>query len=391
MEGVRTFLESSTIHGLTYISTTRKYARFFWILVVIAGFIAASQLIYDYFQNFNKSPTSTTIETWSISKVTFPTITVCPARDTQTNLNYDLVNTELYHLSKEERINLVKLFYESFQEIDYKIILEYMREIRLNDSLRNFYEKLTPMRLPSKEELVGNKPMNIEIDTFATSGQIKTPFFGKEIFDPKNFKLYVRFDLNIYIPKSVKKSNATIDIRIDHDIAVEQEYIRIQYEEIDIGKNKSFEKKLNVRDCYSSCRIDFTRSMTKEAFKKWKNKRFTGMRVTWKFNGNIEPEEKWVSSYLGSNNDMFCKIVNILKEGKNNKDGLWEEIKEKRPNISNAFFSSSLKMNFEEFFDDYENVSSEPINAENVRAEDLKIAEEMLVYLGKGSKKEKRM
>ena len=34
MEGVRAFLESSTIHGLTYISTTKKCARLFWILVV---------------------------------------------------------------------------------------------------------------------------------------------------------------------------------------------------------------------------------------------------------------------------------------------------------------------------------------------------------------------
>ena len=128
--------------------------------------------------------------------------------------------------------------------------------------------------------------------------------------------------------------------------------------------------------------------MTMEDFGKWKNKRFTGMHVKWKFNGNIEPEEKWYSQ-----NDIFCKIVNILKKGKNYKDRLWEEIKEKRTSISNAFFSSSKGMNFdfEEFLHNFENVSSEPINAENVTAKDLEIAEEMLVYLGKGSKKEKRI
>ena len=31
------FLESSTIHGLVYISTESKFARFFWVLVVISG------------------------------------------------------------------------------------------------------------------------------------------------------------------------------------------------------------------------------------------------------------------------------------------------------------------------------------------------------------------
>merc|ERR1712074_527772 len=45
MEGVRTFLESSTIHGLAYISISQKYARLFWILVVLTGFIGASLLI----------------------------------------------------------------------------------------------------------------------------------------------------------------------------------------------------------------------------------------------------------------------------------------------------------------------------------------------------------
>ena len=339
------------------------------------------------FENWAANPVTTTVETLPISDITFPTITVCPARDTQTNLNYDLVNTELYHLSKEERTNLVKLFYESFQQIDYKITLEYMKEMRLNNSLRNYYEELTLMRLPSKEELTGDANMFLTIDTFATSGQIKTPYFGKETFDPKNFKLKVNFNLNIYIPKSVKYSNVTIDIRIDHDLEAGEEYIRINFEEIDIG-TKSITKELNVRDCYQSCRIDFKRSMTAEAFRKWKNKRSTGMHVKWKFNGNIEPEEKWYSQ-----NDIFCKIVNILKKGKNYKDRLWEEIKEKRTSISNAFFSSSKGMNFdfEEFLHNFENVSSEPINAENVTAKDLEIAEEMLVYLGKGSKKEKRI
>ena len=45
MEGVNTFLESSTIHGLSHISSTRKYAKLFWMFVVITGFSVASILI----------------------------------------------------------------------------------------------------------------------------------------------------------------------------------------------------------------------------------------------------------------------------------------------------------------------------------------------------------
>ena len=103
MEGVSTFLESSTIHGLTYISTTRKYARLFWILVVISGFIGASLLIKESFDSWSESPIKTTVETLPISEITFPKVTVCPPKNTFTDLNYDLMMTENVTLTKEMR------------------------------------------------------------------------------------------------------------------------------------------------------------------------------------------------------------------------------------------------------------------------------------------------
>ena len=39
MEQVKYFFDTSTIHGLSWISSTRRVARYFWILVVIASFI----------------------------------------------------------------------------------------------------------------------------------------------------------------------------------------------------------------------------------------------------------------------------------------------------------------------------------------------------------------
>ena len=89
MEGVGTFLESSTIHGLTYISTTKKYARLFWFLVVTSGFVGATLLIKESFDSWSESPVKTTIETIPISELKFPKVTVCPPRDTMTDLNYN--------------------------------------------------------------------------------------------------------------------------------------------------------------------------------------------------------------------------------------------------------------------------------------------------------------
>ena len=87
---LKQYLEGSTIHGLAYISSSSRFKRLFWVLVVVTGFTAAGILIYQSFANWEESPVSTTIETLPISEITLPKITVCPAKNTYTNLNYDL-------------------------------------------------------------------------------------------------------------------------------------------------------------------------------------------------------------------------------------------------------------------------------------------------------------
>ena len=63
MKEINQFLESSTIHGLVYITTTRRFVKFLWILIVIAGFTGAGVLIYQSFEAWKESPVKTTIET----------------------------------------------------------------------------------------------------------------------------------------------------------------------------------------------------------------------------------------------------------------------------------------------------------------------------------------
>ena len=72
MEGLRIFLENSTIHGVSYISTTRKNIRLFWTVVVIAGFPGGILLINESFHSWAKSPVKTSLETLPITKLKFP-------------------------------------------------------------------------------------------------------------------------------------------------------------------------------------------------------------------------------------------------------------------------------------------------------------------------------
>ena len=116
---VISFLESSTIHGLTHISTTRKYARLFWILVVVIGFIVAGLLIKESFDSWSESPVKTTIETLPIADMKFPKVTVCPPRKTYTDLNYYLMITENITLRDEERDEIFKYAVEVIEKDSY--------------------------------------------------------------------------------------------------------------------------------------------------------------------------------------------------------------------------------------------------------------------------------
>ena len=104
MNGVKEFLESSTIHGLAHISSNRRILRLFWIFVVIAGFSGAAALIKQSFDGWASSPVSTTIETHPITDMDFPKVTVCPPENSYTSLNPDILMIRNLTLDKEQDI-----------------------------------------------------------------------------------------------------------------------------------------------------------------------------------------------------------------------------------------------------------------------------------------------
>ena len=76
---------------------------FFWIFAVAIGFSGAVILIKVLFQSWSESPIKTTLETLPISILKLPKVTVCPPKNTFTDLNYDLKQAENSTLTKEMR------------------------------------------------------------------------------------------------------------------------------------------------------------------------------------------------------------------------------------------------------------------------------------------------
>ena len=121
---LKDFLEASTIHGLSYIAGTQRFARVFWTFIVFTGFIAAFLLINQAFQSWSESPISTNIDMLPITDFKFPKVTVCPPKNTFTNLNYDLVKAENMSLSNETRKGLVEYAFTLLHEPLFEKILE---------------------------------------------------------------------------------------------------------------------------------------------------------------------------------------------------------------------------------------------------------------------------
>ena len=110
MEHIKTYLDSSTIHGLYYISSTRRWSRLLWISIVFSGFTGAGYLIYTSFHHWAQSPISTSVDTLPISQITFPNITVCPPKNLFLNLNYDILQSEKIQLEKDDRNFIMRLW-----------------------------------------------------------------------------------------------------------------------------------------------------------------------------------------------------------------------------------------------------------------------------------------
>ena len=205
MESVRIFLESSTIHGLSYISKTRNYAKLFWILVVVAGFSTASFLIFESFLFWHESPVKTNIETLPITELKFPKVTVCPPKNTFTDLNYDLLMAEKQAYTDKLKLELLQQFRKILKD---HIFMDDIFHLAEKDRFYNWYHGLSNFR-----ELAVGK--NHNLDTVATSGVISTQYFGND-YKSHLVQSATSIMIKIFIPAfAIDNDNVTLNINLE--------------------------------------------------------------------------------------------------------------------------------------------------------------------------------
>ena len=201
MEGLRTFLESSTIHGLSYISTSHKYARVFWLLVVVLGFTGCGLLINESIKFWEESPVKTSIETLQISKIKLPNLTICPPKNTFTDLNFDLWMLENSTLTMDQRDEIFKNAIEIIETDIFS--LTNISSLNISDQFYNWYHGYSQIKTPTINSWGSLVYLT---HTSALSGVVSTEFFGQK-FKSDLVEEISDHKIQIYPPEITKGNN----------------------------------------------------------------------------------------------------------------------------------------------------------------------------------------
>ena len=386
MNGLKEFLESSTIHGLSYIAGNRRLVRLFWVSVIIAGFTGAVILIQQSFSSWADSPISTTIESLPISDLEFPNVTVCPPKNSFTSLNPDLLRSRNVNFDEEKRKEfsdsvLDALFGASLNS-KYKEFIEYRQ-----DKYIDWYTGTSSISFPWDFRTFGVSEKIYDVKTTRPSGSFSTPYFRKS-FSDQNFEKYSTNELMIYVPADMN-NNASQIIEIDMDIG-EETFDTIKVEITTVENDKTDIKveyiRQNERDYQivltplprSVC-LKYSRTIYEDDYLTWKNKRHTGMTVSWRY--EIPPQEEAEPYYrFTEDNKYFALLANIIQEhGGVNQDmeDVLREIREKEKLVNHdkcttGLLSNNMKQIIKKTF---RNISYEAaVYKEEISEEDLEIA-----------------
>ena len=123
-------------------------SRVFWIMIVVTGFSLAGVLIKEAFNMWDEAPISSDIETLPLTKITLPKVTVCPPRNTYTNLNYDLMMTANMTVDNNTRNELIDFALELIQDETFKNFMSNLSLIEEENRFYNWYYAYTDLTFP---------------------------------------------------------------------------------------------------------------------------------------------------------------------------------------------------------------------------------------------------
>ena len=297
MEQIREFLDTSTIHGMSWISDSRRWIRLFWIVVVIGGFTGAFVIIFESFYNWDKSPITTTSETLSISDITFPNVTVCPQENSFLNLNFNILKSEKLKLDDDTRRELSDYAIDIIQDEFHKEMMTNLSKLEYPERYYNWYHGFTKLEYPYYNDDSRIQQLIYYVQTSAVSGTIATPYFGTKLNTSK-VEPKIQIFVMIYIPTEVKGDrNSTILFKIEKQSMKEvtdklyfNDYrFAIDYDITNFSRNITAPR--------SAYFLKLTRKVSKDDVENTELNYMPGFGFKWYYNRHLNPETKYRDTY----------------------------------------------------------------------------------------------
>ena len=396
MNILKQFLEVSTIHGFYHISSTSKLVRIFWIWVVLTGFIGASLLIYNSFESWRESPVKTTIKTMAIDNLKFPNVTVCPPKNTYTNLNYDLLMTENLTLTNETRTILSSYAFELLHDSFYTGIIANLSLIEDPDRYYNWYHGFTMINIPTwmRSQIL----LEFPTITTASSGFISTKHYGEKL-NVNLVKSPIRIQLDISSPKVARKNqNCTLSIEIEKNSLQELADGQEVYYFSGHGhlKPEGDVLKSNITGPKNSYSFSLYRKVSKLELSSIKLRTMPGFKFKWFYNNNVEPDPEYVQTPVTAE---FIKLADFVSKTRDDeRENIWKHLRQVRMDYAvqaesgwlpgkcdfyKAFSSDEIiQMNIEKLLNIKE-IKDLPKSNDvvNMEKSTLKMAAEMFIFL----------
>ena len=181
---------------------------------MLGGFSTAICLIHTSFQNWKESPVTTSIETLSISEIKLPKVTVCPPKNTYTNLNYDLMVIKNISLDNYTRNELAYYAIDMIQNHNLKEVMFNISQLEEENRFSNWYKGYTNIDLPywgSSRAYKGPcseaNCLIQQLSTKATSGAISMKYLGDK-FDVNKIETNLFYILQFHPPVKQKKNES---------------------------------------------------------------------------------------------------------------------------------------------------------------------------------------
>ena len=304
MEYVKTFLETSSIAGLSHISTSRKGWRLFWITVVTFGFFTAGFLIRESFKSWQESPIKTTIETLPISEMRFPKVTVCPPKNTYTDLNYNVMVAD----NSTQNIDTFDLFKFAENVIRNHTFMGLFDKIKDPEGFYNWYNGYN---LRWNYRRIQSSEYESSLSTYATSGSISTPYFGEK-FNPSLIDKESRISITIYPPKAaLDNSNIKLHLKIYKKTLkglskTSQDRFGIHGLSQAVTKEDDLELSFNFTQTRKDVGIVLTRKITSDDLLSNNLKSMPGFNLSWWYTGaEVTPDA--YNSYMTANQTILFR------------------------------------------------------------------------------------